>query len=185
MGTPPVVVVDTNVLLNLATPVVDARPLAPSGEDPLKTVLTAYDVHIPDSVLGEVADATGGDDLLATAADAVLLAARHFTAHDVERGDENSITIGLDEGESDGIQLANELPAAMFVTDEFSSTNYLLIAQAINDRNTLFTTPHVLCHLAETAVLDPRYVDSLLTYFLETKQWDETCIDSLRGAYLK
>lgn len=40
MGGHPVVVVDTNVLLNLATPVVDARSFAPPGDDPLKTVLT-------------------------------------------------------------------------------------------------------------------------------------------------
>lgn len=184
MGGQPVVVVDTNVLLNLATPVVDERPFAPSGEDPLKAVLTAYDVHIPDSVLGEVADATGSGDLIATAADAVMLASRHLTTHDVERGETELITVGLDQGESDGIQLANELAAAMFVTDEFNSTNYLLIAQAIDDRNTLFTTPHVLCSLAQTDVLDPRYVDSALTYFVETTAWDETYIDSLRSEYL-
>lgn len=172
----------TAIFPNLATPVVDDRPFAPSGEDPLETVLSAYDVHIPDSVLG--ADATGSGDLLAAAADAVLLASRHLTTHDVERGGTESITIGLDQGESDGIRLANELAAAMFVTDEFNSTNYLLVAQAIDDRNTLFTTPHVLCSLAQTDVLDPRYVDSVLTYFVKTKEWDEAYIDSLRSEYL-
>ena len=60
-----VTVVDTNVLLNLATPVVDGRPQAPSGADPLKALLTVYDVHTPASVLGEVTNATGDDDLIA------------------------------------------------------------------------------------------------------------------------
>ena len=50
----PLIVVDTNVLLNLATPVVDGRTRAPAGQDSLKAVLTAYDVHVPSSVLGEV-----------------------------------------------------------------------------------------------------------------------------------
>jgi len=54
-----VAVVDTNVLLNLALPVVDSRPKAPSGADPLKALLAAYDVHVPESVLGELTDARG------------------------------------------------------------------------------------------------------------------------------
>jgi len=75
-----VTVVDTNVLLNLATPVVDGRSQAPSGADPLKALLTAYDVHTPASVLGEITDATGDDGLLAVAADIVLQAAHHLTS---------------------------------------------------------------------------------------------------------
>lgn len=182
MGAPRIVV-DTNALLNLATPAVDGRPVAPSGEDPLKTVLTAYDVHVPDSVLGEVTEATGGNDLLAAAADAVLLASGHLTTHAVEHDCDGSPPAGLDQGETDAIRLANELGAAMFVTDEFNSTNYLLVARAIEDRNTLFTTPHVLCHLGETDVLDTRYVDAALTYFVDTKAWDETYVDALRSEY--
>jgi len=182
MGDRPVVVVDTNVLLNVATPVVDTRPLAPSGEDPLKAVLAAYDIHVPESVLGEVTDATGGDDLLSAAADAVLAASRHLTTYDVTV--QETATASLDEGESDGIHLANELSAEMFVTDEFNSTNYLLISQVIDDRNRLFTTPHVICSLAKQGVLDARYADALLTYFVTTKGWDETYVDALRGMHL-
>jgi hypothetical protein len=176
------VVVDTNVLLNLATPVVDGRSPAPSAEDPLITMLSAYDVHVPDSVLGEVMDATGGDDLLAAAAEAVLYASSHFTTHEVRGG--NAATAGLDRGETDGIHLANEMGAAMFVTDEFNSTKYLLVAQAIADRNTLFTTPHVLSDLAARGALDPRYVDAALSYYVETKGWDAAYIDALRREYL-
>ena len=99
-----VAVVDTNVLLNLATPVVDGRAQAPSGEDLLKTLLTAYDVHIPASVLGEVADATGDDDLLAAAADLVLQATHNLTTHDVDdRADE----FGLESASVVGLQDAN------------------------------------------------------------------------------
>ena len=73
-------VVDTNMLLNLATPVVDGRAQAPSGEDPLKTRLTAYDVHIPASVLGEVADATGNQTFSTELADPP----REMPRHDAE-----------------------------------------------------------------------------------------------------
>ena len=50
----PLSVVDTNVLLNFATPVVDGRPAAASGTDPLKTLLSTYDVHVPAGVVGEL-----------------------------------------------------------------------------------------------------------------------------------
>jgi hypothetical protein len=59
MSGTPVAVVDANALLSLATSVVDSRPMAPSGSDPLKALLTAYDIHVPASVFGGVTDATG------------------------------------------------------------------------------------------------------------------------------
>jgi predicted ribonuclease YlaK len=179
-----VAVVDTNVLLNLATPVVDGRTVAPSGGDPLKAVLTGYDVHVPASVLGEVSDAASGDDLLATAADAVLRASDHLTTHDVDGELADPLGYGLDRGESHGIWLANHLGAAMFLTDEFGTSNYLLVALALADRNTLFTTPHVLCVLATHEVLDRRYVDAALTYYVDTKGWDRAYVDRLRDKYL-
>lgn len=179
-----VIVVDANVLLNLATPVVDGRSRAPTGGDPLKAVLSVYDVHVPSSVLGELGEATEGDDLLAAAADAVLKASRHLTAHDVDGEIDEPLAYGLDRGESHGIWLANELSAEMFVTDEFNSTNYLFVSLAVDDRNTLFTTPHVLCVLADRGILDPRYVTATLTYYVETKHWDRGYVDQLRSKYL-
>jgi hypothetical protein len=178
------VVVDTNVLLNLATPVVDGRARAPSGEDPLKAVLAGYDVHVPSSVLGEVSEARGNGDLLSAAAELVLRASHRLTTHDVDAETDDPPGFGLDRGESHGIWLANELSAAMFVTDEFNTTNYLLVALALDDRNTLFTTPHLLCALAENGVLDPQYVDAALTYYLETKGWDRQYVEQLRRQYL-
>lgn len=179
------VVVDTNVLCNLATPVVDGRTRAPTGHDPLKAVLSTYDVHVPGSVLDEITEtAARGDDLLAAAADAVLRATHHLTAHDVTADIDEPLDFGLDLGESRAIWLANDLDAAMFVTDEFGSTNYLLVSLGLDDRNTLFTTPHVLCSLADRGVLDDRYVHAVLTYFVETKHWDRTYVDRLRSRYL-
>lgn len=180
-----VAVVDTNVLLNLATPVVDGRPRAPSGADPLKAVLTVYDVHTPASVLGEVAEATGDDDLLAAAAELVLQAAHHLRIHEVEARTDDPLDYGLDRGESEGIWLANELAAELFITDEFNSTSYLFVALALEDRNTLFTTPHVLCAFASQGMLPEGYVDAALTYFVETKSWDGAYVEQLRRLFLK
>ena len=159
-----VAVVDTNVLLNLATPVVDGRPKAPSGGDPLKTLLTAYEIHVPTSVLGEVTDATGDDDLLAAAADLVLQAADHIATHDVDDRADEPINYGLDQGEAEGVWLANELEADLFITDEFNTTNYLFVNLALDDRNTLFTTPHILCTLATHEILPVEYVDAALSH---------------------
>lgn len=184
MGEQAVIVVDTNVLLNLATPVVDGRPRAPSGDDPLKTVLTGYDVHVPSSVLGEVTDARESGDLLSTAADLVCRASHHLTTHDVGGDIDEPPEFGLDRGESHGIWLANELSAAMFLTDEFNTTNYLFVSLALDDRNTLFTTPHILCVLADNGHLSPPYVDAALTYYVETKQWDRQYVAQLRTTFL-
>ena len=184
MGEKDVTVVDTNVLLNLATPVVDGRPHAPSGADPLKALLTAYDVHIPTSVPGELTDATGSDDLLSAAADLVLQAAHHLTTHDVDAQLAEPLDYGLDRGESECIWLANELPADLFITDEFNTTNYLFVTLTLDDRNILFTTPHILCTLATHEILPVEYVAAALTYYVETKNWDTQYVAQLRQQLL-
>ena len=179
-----VAVVDTSVLLNLATPVVDGRPHAPSGADPLKAVLTGYDVHLPASVLGEVTDATGSDDLLSAAADLVLQAAHQLTTHDLDARLDEPLDYGLDRGESEAIWLTNELEADLCITDEFDTTNYLFVALALDDRDALCTTPHILCTLATHGILPVEYVDAALTYYVETKGWDAQYVAQLRTQYL-
>ena len=181
----PISVVDTNVLLNLATPVVDGRPAAPTGADPLKTLLSSYDVHAPASVVGELSTATGSGDLLSAAAELVLNASHHLTTHDVDARIDDPLDYGLDQGEADGICLANDLEATLFITDEFNSTNHLFVSLALDDRNTLFTTPHVLYKLASREVLPSEYVDAAFSYYADSKRWGEQYLNQLRHKYLR
>lgn len=176
---------DANVLLSLATPAVDASDRAPSCGDSLKAVLSSYDVHVPSAVVGGVSAAATGDDLLASAATAVTRALDHVTTHDVDERFDEPLDYGLDRGEFHPIWLANDFDASMLVTDEFEQTNYLLVALALEDRNALFTTPHVLCTLAQADVLDDRYVASALPYYVETKCWDAAYVDRLRSEHLE
>lgn len=180
----PVAVLDTNVLLNLATPVVDGRDRAPTGDDPLKAVLSTYDVRVPARVVGEVTAASDGDDLLAAAADLVLKASRHLRTRDVGSEIDGELDYGLDEGEARAIWLANKLEAPLFVTDEFGSTTYLLVSLALDDANSLFTTPHVLCRLTDEGVLGEAYTAAVLAYLCDLKHWDRQYVDCLRSKYL-
>jgi hypothetical protein len=78
----------------------------------------------------------------------------------------------------------NDLDADLFVTDEFNSTNYLLVVTALADRNTLFTTPHLRCSLAMNGHLDEAYVRAALAYYVKTKAWDRTYVAALRSRSL-
>jgi len=83
----------------------------------------------------------------------VFQAAHNLTTHDVDNQLDDPLEYSLDRGESECIWLANELGANFFLTDEFNSTNYLFINLALEDRNILFTTPHILCTLATQEIL--------------------------------
>ena len=56
-------------------------------------------------------------------------------------------------------------------TDEFNTINYLFVTLALDDRNILFTTPHLLCSLVPHELLPIEYVDTALTYYVEIKGW--------------
>ncbi|MDB2287223.1 hypothetical protein PM038_18610, partial [Halorubrum ezzemoulense] len=63
-------------------------------------------------------------------------------------------------------------------------TNYRFINLALDDRKTLFTTPHMLCILATPKILHIEYVDAVLRYYVETKGWDTQYVAQLRQEYL-
>ena len=128
--------------------------------------------------------AANGGDLLASAATAVLRATHHLSSHEVHDAIDESLEYGLDTRETHAIWLANDLSAPMYVTDEFNSTNYLLISLALDDRNILYTTPHLLCVLADHRAIPHEYVDHALSYYVAVKDWDQAYIEQLRAQYL-
>ena len=71
----------------------------------------------------------------------------------------------------------------MFVTDEFNTTSCLFVGPALVDRNTLFTTPHVLCRLTAEGVLAAASVEQALTYFVGTNGWEGSYVSELRARY--
>jgi len=58
-----------------------------------------------------------------------------------------------------------------------------VLTLALDDRNILFTTLHILCTLATNDVLPAEYVAAALTYYVETNGWDEQYIAQLRQQY--
>jgi len=52
------------------------------------------------------------------------------------------------------------------------------------DRNILFTTPHILCTLATQEILPVEYVSAVLTYYVKTKGWDAQYVAQLRQHHL-
>ena len=114
----------------------------------------------------------------------MLHAAQHLTTHDVDDRSADPLTYSLDHGESECIWLTNELGADLLLTDESNTTNYLFVNLALDGRNILFTTLHILCTLTTTDILPAEYVAAALTYHVETKGWDEQYIAQLRQQYL-
>ena len=66
---------------------------APTGADPLKALLSSYDVHVPASVIGELSTATGSGDLLSAAADC-FEGVSSPTTYDVEAKSTSPSTMG-------------------------------------------------------------------------------------------
>lgn len=126
-------VADTSALVSLAVPAADAT-YAEDNPDPLRYLLTACSVYVPEEVIAELEDIAQYADLHAAAASNVLSARGFYTVEDPyagEDGPEERPTIGLDDGETDGIVLANVRSADAFLTDEFGSPDFALIHAAL------------------------------------------------------
>lgn len=209
MSDVPVLVADTSTLVNLASPRVDAAIDVPAEEDPLKNVLVRYDVHVPDTVVGELSEMATGDDFLATVANLVLETTDHLTVHRTD--DERTLTAavdaallpggreetrddqpdailegeyGLDAGELDAIALARNLDADLFVTDEIGADTLPTVALLLEGRSWLVSTPQLIGILVAADVLDARLGAELLHYFRDRKGLSEGYIALLEDRYL-
>jgi hypothetical protein len=147
-------VADTSALVSLAVPRADAS-LDPDTPDPLQYLLTSCDVAVPPEVVAELRDVTQYQDIHGAAASNVLAARRHYTIEDpYERKDtpDSRPTFGLDDGETDGIVLANALDADGFLTDEFGGTNFPLVHAVLRGPRIL-PTPRLVVDYARNGHL--------------------------------
>lgn len=147
------VVADTSALVSLAVPKADSAYDTETCPDPLQFLVTSCDVFVPPEVLDELCDITQYQDIHSTAASNVLAAREYYTVEDpYERADspDSRPAFGLDDGETDGIVLANALAVDGFLTDEFGGTNFALI-HAVLDGPRIVPTPRLIMTTLETS----------------------------------
>jgi hypothetical protein len=205
----PILIADTNTLLNLASVRVDREVEVPQSDDPLKTVLTGYDVHVPDAVVGELGTTAQEDDFLGASAGLVMDVADFLTVHQLDDDAPMSVPddlpepaavgsdstaedrdrsipadpgYGLDAGELAVVVLARRLPADLVATDEVGTafpTLRLLVEDA-----PLVTGPHLVAHLSAAGLIDSAVARRLLSYFAETHNFPRGYVGLLTDAYL-
>jgi len=169
------VVADPSALVSLAVPRADAA-VDTTVPDPLQYLLTACDVFIPREVLTELQDLTQYQDIHAAAANNVLAARSHYTViNPYEREDtpNSRPTFGLDDGETDGIALANALDVDGFLTDEFGGTNFPLI-HAVLQGPRIVPTPRLIYDYARNEHMTRKEARTLLNTISPHRSWENS-----------
>ncbi|NUB93522.1 hypothetical protein HT576_21235 [Haloterrigena sp. SYSU A121-1] len=170
------VVADTSALVSLAVPRADAAADTDDVPDPLRDLLTSCDVFAPPEVVAELRDITQYQDVHAAAASNVLAARNHYTIADpYERDDtpDTRPTFGLDDGETDGIVLANALDVDGFLTDEFGGTNFPLI-HAVLQGPRIVPTPRLVCDYARNGHITREEARTLITTISPHRSWSDS-----------
>jgi hypothetical protein len=124
----------------------------------------------------ELRDITQYQDIHGAAASNVLSASDHYTIGDpYERADtpDSRPTFGLDDGETDGIVLANALDVDGFLTDEFGGTNFPLI-HAVLHGSRIVPTPRLLCDYARNGHMTVEEATTLITTISSHRSWDNS-----------
>ncbi|AUV84100.1 hypothetical protein C2R22_21135 (plasmid) [Salinigranum rubrum] len=169
------VVVDTSALVSLAVPRADAT-VGPDVPDPFKYLLTSCDVFVPSEVVTELRDITQYQDIHAAAANNVLAARNHYTVenpYEREETPDSRPTFGLDDGETDGIVLANALAVGGFLTDEFGGTNFPLI-HAVLQGPRIVPTPRLIVDYARNGYLSHEAARTLITTISPHRSWENS-----------
>ncbi|WP_049928732.1 hypothetical protein [Halopiger goleimassiliensis] len=170
------VVADTSALVSLAVPRADATYDTDAGPDPFQYLLTSCEVSVPPEVVDELRDLTQYQDIHGAAATNVLAAREHYTVEDpYERTEtpDSRPTFGLDDGETDGIVLANALEADGFLTDEFGGTNFAVI-HAVLQGPRIVPTPRLICDYARNGHLNVGAARTLLTTIGAHCSWGDS-----------
>ncbi|MUV85300.1 hypothetical protein GJ631_01540 [Natronomonas sp. CBA1123] len=169
------VVADTSALVSLAVPRADAT-VGTDTPDPFQYLLTSCEVFVPPEVVAELRDITQYQDIHAAAANNVLAARDYYTIDDpYEREDtpDSRPTFGLDDGETDGIVLANALDVDGFLTDEFGGTNFPLI-HAVLQGPRIVPTPRLIVEYARNGHLSPEEARTLITTISPHRSWENS-----------
>ncbi|OIB58195.1 hypothetical protein [Natrialba sp. SSL1] len=170
------VAADTSALVSLAVPRADATYDTETALDPLQYLLTSCDVFVPPEVVAELRDITQYQDIHGAAATNVLAARNHYEVADPYERDktpDSRPTFGLDDGETDGIVLANTLDVDGFVTDEFGGTNFALI-HAVLQGPRIVPTPRLICDYARNGHMTHEEARTLLSVISPHRSWDNS-----------
>jgi len=170
------VVADTSALVSLAVPRADGEYDTTTAPDPLQYLLTACEVSVPPEVVSELHDITQYQDIHSAAATNVLAAQDYVTVIDpYERSDvpESRPTFGLDDGETDGIVLANGLDVDGFLTDKFGGTNFALI-HAVLQGPRIVPTSRLLCDYARNGYMAHTMARTLIRTISSHRSWDNS-----------
>lgn len=170
------VVVDTSSLISLAVPRADADYETDSAPDPLQYLLTSSNVFLPSEVITELRDIAQYQDIHGAAATNVLAARDYYTIIDpYDRSDtiEARPTFGLDDGETDGIVLANALDVDGFLTDEFGGTNFALVHAALRGPR-IIPTPRLICDYAHNDHMTHEEARTLIMTIGAHRSWENS-----------
>ncbi|MFD1565790.1 hypothetical protein ACFR99_19890 [Haloarchaeobius amylolyticus] len=169
------VVADTSALVSLSVPRADAA-VDTGSPDPFQYLLTSCDVFVPPKVVEELRNITQYQDIHAAAASNVLAARNHYTVEYPYEGDDTTDsrpTFGLDDGETDGIVLANALAVDGFLTDEFGGTNFPLI-HAVLQGPRIVPTPRLICDYARNGYMTKEEARILITTISPHRSWENS-----------
>ena len=170
------VVADTSALVSLAVPRADAAYDTDTAPDPLQYLLTSCDVSVPPEVVAELRDMAQYQDIHGAAASNVIAARTHYTVDDPYEHDgtpDSRPPFGLDDGETDGIVLANALDVDGFLTDEFGGTNFALI-HAVLQGPRIVPTPRLLCDYARNDHVTPEEARTLIETISPHRSWENS-----------
>jgi predicted nucleic acid-binding protein len=166
-------VADTSALISLAVPRADAA-INTDIPDPFQYLFTSCEVFVPPEVVTELHDITQYQDIHATAANNVLAARSYYTVEDPYKHEDTPDSrpmFGLDDGETDGIVLANDLDVDSFLTDEFGGTDFPLI-HAVLQGPQIVPTPRLIVDYARNGHLSSEEARALITTISPHRSWE-------------
>ncbi|WP_231187314.1 hypothetical protein [Haladaptatus sp. DYF46] len=170
------VVADTSALASLGVPRAASDYDTDSAPDPLQYLLTSCEVVVPPEVVSELNDIAQYHDIHSAAAHNVLAAQEHYTVTDPYQKAEapdTRPTFGLDDGETDGILLANALAVDGFLTDEFGGTNFALVHAALRGPR-IVPTPRLICDYARDGHMTHIEARNLVNAIGSYRSWDDS-----------